>query len=162
MNGSIGVKFDQFLDGGTPVAGDQAVGLRNGQNYRFDISSVNNGSTISKAFHQIAHGFVIGNILRFNNAGLFVLAQADNAADADVVGIVSAVDDADNFVLLFGGFVTNLVPVLVAGSVYYLSPTAAGAMTAVAPVTPGQIFKPLLIAYSTSTGFWLNYQGQQL
>lgn len=157
----IGVKFDQFLDGGVPQSGDQFVGLRNGQNYRFDGGSINNGTTLSKEFVQVAHGFAIGDIVRLNG-GTFVTAQANNAANADVVGIVSAVGDADHFILQFAGFVINLAPVLVAGSVYYLDPTTAGAMTAVAPATPGQILKPLLIAYSTQTGFWLNYQGQQL
>ncbi len=156
----IGVKFDQFLDGGTPIAGDEVVGLRNGNNYRFDFSSFN-GYSLSKEFMQAAHGFVIGQILRLNGA-VFVLAQADSAANADVVGIVAAVTDVNNFVLQFGGFVQNLTPVLVSGTDYYLDPAVAGAMTATAPTTPGQIFKPLLIAYSTSTGFWLNYQGQQL
>jgi hypothetical protein len=154
----IGVKFDQFLDGGVPQAGDQAVGLRNGQNYRFDISSIG-GFSISKEFTQVAHGFSIGEILRLNGA-VFVLAQADMAANADVVGIVSAVTDADNFVLLFGGFVENLIPVLAAGTVYFLDAAVAGAMTAVPPAVIGQVRKPLLIAYSTSTGFWLNYNGQ--
>ncbi len=154
----IGVKFDQFLDGGTPQAGDEAVGLRNGQNYRFDISSIN-GLSLSKQFTQALHGFAIGDILRLN-AGIFVLAQANNAANADVVGIVSAVVDANNFILQFGGFVQNLAPLFAAGTVYYLDPGVAGAMTAVVPVVPGEVRKPLFIAYSTSTGFWLNYIGQ--
>lgn len=153
----IGVKFDQFLDGGAPQAGDQAVGLRNGQNYRFDISSIN-GETLSKEFTQVAHGFVLGNWVRFDGAN-FVLAQANNAVNADVVGIVAAVVDANQFVLQFAGFVSNLVPVLVPGTVYFLDPAVAGGMTAVVPVVPGQIRKPLFIAYATSAGFYLNYMG---
>ena len=154
----IGVKFDQFLNGGAPQAGDEAVGLRNGQNYRFDISSIN-GETLSKEFIQVAHGFVIGNWLRFDGAN-FQLAQANNAANADVVGIVSSVIDANTFILQFAGFVSNLIPVLFAGTVYFLDPAVPGAMTAVVPVTPGQIRKPLFIAYATSAGFYLNYNGQ--
>jgi hypothetical protein len=154
----IGVKFDQFLNGGTPQAGDEAVGLRNGQNYRFDISGIN-GAVLAKEFTQAAHGFAIGEILRLN-AGVFVLAQADAAANADVVGIVAAVIDVNTFLLQFGGFVQNLIPVLVAGTAYFLDAATAGAMTAVPPAVVGQIRKPLLIAYSTTTGFWLNYQGQ--
>lgn len=154
----IGVKFDQFLDGGVPQAGDQAVGLRNGQNYRFDISALG-GFSLTKEFTQVAHGFVLGQIVRLNGA-VFVLAQADAAANSDVVGIVAAVDDADHFTLLFAGFVENLIPVLVPGTVYFLDAAVAGDMTAVPPAVVGQVRKPLFIAYSTTTGFWLNYNGQ--
>ncbi len=154
----IGVKFDQFLDGGVPTQGDQAVGLRNGQNYRFDISSLG-GFSLTKEFTQVAHGFALGEVVRLNGA-VFVLAQANNVANAEVVGIVAAVDDADHFTLLFAGFVENLAPVFAAGTVYFLDPAVAGGMTAVVPVVPGEVRKPLFVAYSTSTGFWMNYLGQ--
>ncbi len=155
-----GVKFSSFVDGGTPIAGDEVVGLRNGLNTRFDFSSFN-GFSLSKEFTQALHGLALGQVVRFDGAN-FVLAQADVPANADVVGIVSAVIDPNNFILQFAGFVENLAPLLFAGAVYFLDDAIAGGMTAVAPVVPGQVRKPLLIAYSTSSGFWLNYQGQVL
>ncbi len=88
-------------------------------------------------------------------------AQADSAANADVVGIVSSVADADNFELQLGGYVINLAG-LTAGDVYFLDPAVPGAMTTVAPVAVGEIRKPVFIAATTTAGFWLNYNGQQL
>jgi hypothetical protein len=155
-----GVKFSSFIDGGTPQAGDEVVGLRNGLNSRFDFSSFN-GFSLSKEFTQVLHGLALGQVVRFDGVN-FVLAQANLPANADVVGIVSAVIDPNNFILQFAGFVENLAPVLVAGTVYFLDDAIPGGMTAVNPVIPGEVRKPLLIAYSTSAGFWLNYQGQVL
>ncbi len=153
---SGGVKFSQFEIGGLPIAGDQVVGLRDNVNTIFNVESATSSITIN----QVGHGFVLGNILRLN-AAIYVLAQADNATDANVVGIVSSVADANNFQLQLGGYVINLVG-LTAGSVYFLDPAVAGAMTTVEPVAVGEIRKPVFIAATTTAGFWLNYNGQQL
>lgn len=155
-----GVKFSSFVDGGAPQAGDEVAGLRNGINTLFDFSTFN-GFTLSREFNQVAHGLVLGQVVRFDGIN-FVLAQANLPANADVVGIVAAVIDANNFILQFGGFVQNLIPLLIPGTVYFLSDIVAGGMTAVNPVVVGEVRKPLLISYSTTTGFWLNYQGQVL
>lgn len=161
---SPGTKFSQFNFGGQPVAGDLAAGLRNGRDTLFDIAGSGPPSTLTLTVNQIGHGFLAGNVLRLNGA-VYVLAQANNAVNAEVVGIVSSVIDANDFILQFAGVIVNLpVPIspLTPGGVYFLSPTAAGAMTLVAPVTPGQILKSLLIANTTTSGFWLNNLGQQL
>lgn len=157
-----GVKFSQFVNGGAAKAGDRAAGLRNGNNTLFDISAFN-GAVLSRQITQAAHGFTVGEIITFNPGTLlYVLAQADNAADAEVIGIVTAIIDVNNFILQFGGYVSGLTIPLVAGTVYFLSPTIAGAMTSTAPTTPGQVRKSLLFSDSTSSGYWQNYQGQQL
>lgn len=157
---SGGVKFSNFVNGGLPVAGDRVVGLRtiNGtvQNTIFNFNS----SGFAIDINQVAHGFVVGNIIRLNGA-VYILAQADNATDANVIGIVSAVEDADNFQIQLGGYITGLAG-LVAGSTYFLDPAVAGAMTTVEPVALGQIRKPVFIAASATAGFWFNYNGQQL
>lgn len=157
---SPGVKWSQFPLAATVVSGDIFVGLRGGINYQFDaITSLTPSSTILPV-NQAGHGFVAGNIVRFNGV-TYVLAQANNATNANVFGIVSGVIDANNFNLTLSGYVNTLVG-LTPGSVYFLNPGVAGVMTSVAPTTPGQIYKPVLIANSATSGVWLNYQGNQL
>lgn len=155
-----GVHFSQFQFGGATIAGDQVVGLRNGLNTRFDIADTS-GDELSIDITQNAHGFVVGNILRINNLGVYVLAEADNAADANVVGFCAAVLSVNQFTLQFAGLMRNLAGLTV-GSPYYLSPNVAGAFTIVPPALPGLIFKPLFIAISGTTAIWLNYAGLQL
>src|SRR4029079_207334 len=94
------------------------------------------------------------DVLRFDGAD-FVLAQADSEANAAVVGMVSAVADANHFWVSQIGFLSNLdngpyTP----GDVYYLSPNTPGVLTNVKPTTVGQVELPCFIANGTDTGFW--------
>ncbi len=157
---AIGVQFTQFNGPVTPQAGDIIVGVRNGLNYQFNYQS--GGSTSSNSLitviTQTAHGFTAGQIVYFNGAQ-YALAKADTAADAEVVGIVASVIDANDFNLLTGGYVTAL-SALVPGSVYFLSDSTAGALSTTEPSTAGHISKPLLIATSNTTAFFFNWRGK--
>lgn len=156
-----GVKFGQFINGGSPQAGDMAAGLRAGNNTLFDLSGFN-GAALARQIIQAAHGFTVNTVLRFDSGTLmYVRAQADNAADAEVLGIVAAVIDLNTFVLQFGGYLTGLTPLTIA-TMYFLSDVTAGLLTSTPPVTVGTIRKPLLFTDSTTSAYWLNYQGQQL
>jgi len=115
------------------------------------------GTTVVRTITQTAHGFVANNVVRLSGS-IFVLAQADNAVDAEVTGIVSQVIDANNFVLTTHGYATGLSG-LTAGAVYFLSPTTAGALTTTEPSTPGQVSKPVLLADTTVTGYFFNFRG---
>lgn len=106
---------------------------------------------------QAAHGFTVGQILSFNGSA-YVLAMADVVADSEVVGIVSSVIDSGHFSLTPGGLVSGLSG-LTAGSVYFLSPTSAGALTTTEPTAVGQVSKPLMIAISTTSGYFINMRG---
>ncbi len=160
FSNSPGVKFSQFLNGLAPQLGDQFVGLRAGTNYRFDGSPLGTSGQLSREISQAAHGFTVGEILQFNGT-IWVLSQADNAADANSLGIVSFIDDVNDFELTLYGYVPGLSG-LVAGDNYFLDPTVAGGMTTTAPVTVGQIRKPIFTADSTTSGYFYNYNGQQL
>lgn len=155
-----GVKFSQFSNAGPLAAGDEIVGLRNGTNSRFDAPVSGSSTALARNIVQATHGFAVGNVLRFNGA-IYVLAQGDSAANADALGIVTGIVNANEFTFQFGGYVVGL-SALTAGAVYFLSAGVAGAMTAVAPTVPGQVRKPLLVADSATTGYWLNYNGQVL
>jgi len=157
---SPGVKFSQFLNGLNPQLGDQFVGLRSGTNYRFDGSPTGTTGQLSREISQTAHGFTVQQIVRFNGT-LYVLAQGDSAADADVLGMVSAVDDVNDFELTLYGYVPGLSG-LTPGADYFLDPTVAGGMTLTAPSTPGQVRKALFTADSATSGYFYNNGGQQL
>src|SRR6266566_1712960 len=82
---------------------------------------------------QTAHGFVVGNVVRLSGSS-FTLAKADNATDAEVIGIVSGVLDANTFILVTLGKIGGLTG-LIAGTTYFLSSTTAGALTDTEPIT---------------------------
>ena len=119
-----------------------------------------NVDSIHSNITQNAHGFSVGNVLRIqNSATTYIKAQADTAVNAEVVGIVSSVTDANNFVLVTFGRVTGLSG-LTKGAVYFLSDSTAGLMTTTEPTPNGtKVSKPLLVADSTTSGFFTNNRG---
>lgn len=109
---------------------------------------------------QTAHGFAVGNVLRIqNSATTYLKAQANTAANAEVVGIVSAVVDANTFTLISFGLITGLSG-LTKGTVYFLSDITAGLLTATEPTPDGtKVSKPLLVANGTTSGYFVNHRG---
>jgi len=100
---------------------------------------------------QTAHGLSVGDIVRSNGtAGQFTKAQADSAADAEVIGIVTVVTDANNFTVTTEGYITTGVPTATAGTVFFLSASSAGALTSTEPSTVGQISIPLLTVITSA------------
>lgn len=124
------------------------------------FSAFNTGVAIAvrKRVTQVAHGLSVGNVVRLNGAGAFVTAQANSAANALAVGIVSQVVDADTFFLTEEGYINTLAG-LVAGSIYYLSPSVAGALTLTKPTTVGQVVRPMIIADSATSGYVMYFEG---
>lgn len=97
---------------------------------------------------QVAHGFAVGDVLRSSGTdGAYAKAQADSEANAEVIGIVTVVTDADNFTLVLSGKVdvAAAVPNQTAGTVLYLSDSTAGALTATEPSAVGSISKPVAV-----------------
>ncbi len=127
------------------------------------ITAASNGSTTSgtaltDTITQASHGFSVGDVVYLNGA-TYTKAKADNTATAEAVGIVFTVTNANVFVLLTSGKVTGLSG-LTAGLVYFLSDATAGLLTATQPVTVGNVSKPLLVADSTTSGYFINYRGK--
>ena len=115
------------------------------------------GESLEKDITQTTHGLVVGDVVRLSGAN-YVKAQANSAANAEVVGIVSAVTDANNFTLNYGGRITGLSG-LSAGTVYFLDDDTAGLLTATEPTDESDITKPLLIADATTSGYFFNLRG---
>ena len=132
----------QDVGGGTPglpaVDGSLLLNLPGG-----------GGTSTSQSVAQAAHGLAVGEMVRHNGIA-YVKAQADSLANSQVVGMVSAVADADNFTLTTAGLVTGLAG-RTAGSLYYLSAITAGAALASAPTGYGQPARAIYIAVSTTS-----------
>jgi len=109
------------------------------------------GSALAVEVTQPSHGFAVGDIIRLNGINTYAKAQANSAANAEVVGIVTIVTDADNFAYTTEGAVTAGVPAVAAETVLFLSATTAGALTATAPTTAGYINLPLAVVTQNAT-----------
>lgn len=154
-NGSETFPFEQLSPGDVRIQGNNIY--IDGTNV--EIPGFIGGSSTGSAvpITQTAHGFSLGDILYFNGTN-YAKAQADNSTHAEVLGIVSNVGDSNHFTLTTSGLVTGLSS-LTPGQTYWLDPTTAGRLTSTEPTASGQIDKPLLIATSSTSGYFVNYRG---
>lgn len=152
---------------GTPSAGTATLYVKtDGKLYskddagtEYDLTATGSGTDPTLySVAQTSHGFSVGNVLRLSGASTYAKALANSAANAEVVGIVQTVTDANNFVLRTGGKVTGLSG-LTANSTYFLSDVTAGLLTTTAPTASTSVSKPLLFADTTTTGFFFNMRG---
>jgi len=91
------------------------------------------GTSATKDVNQTGHGFAVGDVIKSNGTNNeYEKAQADSGANAQSVGIVTTVDDANNFTYTPSGPIITLSG-LTAGDVYYLDDTTAGDVTTTAP-----------------------------
>jgi len=103
---------------------------------------------------QIAHTFVVGDIIQLSGDGTFILAIADTQDNAEkVLGVVSSVGipSVDNFSYRpIGRYVKNLnlTGIGSVGDVLYLDNTIPGTITATKPA----ISKPIYIKINDTTG----------
>lgn len=116
---------------------------------------------IEDNYNVTSHGFSEGDVIGMNGSS-FHLAQADNVPDAEVIGFVSLVIDANNFKLFIIGAFSGFFGLLTPGGTYFLDPVDAGTVTDIQPRASGQVIKPLFIATSTTNGIWLNQRGNKI
>lgn len=158
---------DPIVDIYLPVLAANQVWMMNAtatQIEAFDLSGglvpvVQTTTNVAITVSQTAHGLVAGDIVRCSGTNTYVKAQADSAANAEVVGIVTAVADADTFTLSVGGLINSGLSLLTSGSIYYLSPSSAGGYTATKPTTATQVVKPVFIAITATSAIWTNMLG---
>lgn len=123
-----------------------------------DASGGGSGDALTLDVNQSGHGLAVQDVVKLSGSGTYAKAQANSEANAEVVGIVSAVADTDNFTLTMYGLVTGFSG-LTAATVYYLDDDTAGLLTTTEPTDAGDISKPVLIARTTTSGFFVNYRG---
>lgn len=120
-------------------------------------------STVTVA--QTSHGFSVGDIIRqTSTVDVYAKAKADTASNAEVIGMVTTVTDANNFVYSLPGLITSAgIPSGTTGDIYFLSAATAGALTTTDPTIAGSIgyvSKPLItLLTSGSIGYFHNFRG---
>ena len=120
--------------------------------------------TLREVITQPAHGFAVGDVLRWDaGSAKYRLAMADSAENAEVVGVVDTVDDASNFKLVYSGYldVSTLAGITV--PVLFLSGASAGKLVTTPPSSIGSVIKPVLTKANNTNGYVLtNYLGTQI
>lgn len=124
-------------------------------------------NSVKETFTQATHGFVVGNAIRFDatqgSSGAFVLAKADTAVNAEVIGVVGSVQDNDNFTVVYHGAIS--IPALagISHPALFLSDSVAGGITHNPPSAIGSIIKPVILRSQSGTRYnVVNYLGTQI
>lgn len=125
-----------------------------------EFSSGGGGDAIKKRYNQSAHGFAVGQVIAYDGSN-FVLKSAAQGDTNETLGLVSRIDDINNFTLTYSGFfdATSLTG-LSANTVYFVSAAVAGAITPNAPIGLGEENRPILIMQTPTTGIVVQYRGQ--
>jgi hypothetical protein len=129
---------------GTCLSSLSAAGLI-GYSGMSGYSGYSGMATIITNVAQANHNFTVGTVIRSLSAGAYTAALADNATNAEAVGIVTQVVDPNNFVYTQYGPTTTGVPADAANTALFLSDTVAGLLTAVEPTAVGHVSKPMAI-----------------
>ena len=82
-------------------------------------------TNFARKFTQVGHGFVIGDQIYRDDAGVWALAQADDLVTMRN-GMVEQAIDVDNFVVVYMGLMTWTAHGLLLNSSHFLSQTVPG------------------------------------
>jgi hypothetical protein len=118
---------------------------------------VGSSSATSISVSQTNHGFSVGQAVYFNGS-IYQLGNANSAASSEIIGLVSAIQDASDFTIATSGQITGLTG-LTPGTVYFLSDSVAGSLQATDVTNPGHISLPLFVATSTTGGVFYKQRG---
>ena len=116
-----------------------------------------------------SHGFDsndIGKAVRSSGTdGQFVVARANSAPNAEVVGVITSIDTANQYTITTSGFVDVVaaVPTATAGTVFFLAEAADSQLTSTEPTTVGAVSKPVaVITESNAKMLLIHYRGEVL
>ena len=113
---------------------------------------------------QSNHSLTVGMPIKVTGANQYAAAQANSAANAEVVGIVTSVASSSAFTMTLAGEVTTATAVpdsTSPGDIVYLSASSAGAVTTTEPSTAGQISKPIgVITEANNKMIMLPFRGE--
>ena len=153
------------------------------------ITSVNLNSIGSRILAQIPlvssdysfeEGITAGDVIRYDvsdeSAKQYKTSLANNAENAEVVGVVESIDDDTMNVVIFGQisfpsdkFVDNTPAGTIDGAsggndIFFLSPSITGGVQNIAPFQPTEVVKPVLqkMDDGTNNAVVLNYIGYSI
>lgn len=115
---------------------------------------------------QVGHGFTVGDVVRWDPVATvpgYTAARADSATNAEVAGVVSKVDTADNFEITYHGYIE--IPAIsgISAPVWFLSATKGGSLDITPPSALGTVVKPVITRNSNGSGHLvMNYLGTQI
>jgi hypothetical protein len=162
LNLTSSTTISSFIDDDTFATASATSGATSESIKAYVDSSSSSGISTLTSVNQTAHGLAVEDVIKIKNmAGHYEKAQADSAANAEVVGIVTVVTDSANFTFVSGGQTLEMTG-LTANSVYFLDPSTAGLLTLTEPTTAGQISRPVLYTDSSTSGFYLPYRGVEV
>jgi len=127
-------------------------------------------SNTQRTFTVVGHGLAVGEAVRIRSAtGGLTSAIATTPAEAEAIGIVSAIDGNDVSVVQ-SGFISGLesstkIQSITGGEVFFLSRTITGGLTTSPPsYVEGSnlVQKPMFIGFGNGSGYVLPYIGQQV
>lgn len=111
-------------------------------------------------------GYTFGSVIRLTSTSGYTLAQANNADNAEVVGVLSDLKSSYSIVTLSGKIEGNFTTVsggtLSPGCVYFLDAATAGFITTSEPNTVGQVSKPVIVGLGETAGMIVQYRGNYL
>lgn len=105
----------------------------------------------------VANTFASGDIIR-RTAGGYVKAQADSAANAEVMGIVESASGA-SFTVVYAGKLNKAGHGFTVGAVLFLSAGTAGLLTETEPSAATQVSKPVGIVLDANYILVVNMRG---
>ena len=159
-------KFSQFVQGGVMQSPNMPVGLATGANtiWTYDGENGPGNGTIINQSTTVPIPLTVGMWMRINAAGLYTPALADNAQDAEVVGVITQIIDSEHFFIQQSGYIptsANVFSGLTAtiGSAYFLSAVTPGLMVPFDVQQNNLVSKPLFVLDSASSGWVLDYRG---
>ena len=123
---------------------------------------------VTRTITTTNHGLVVGEAVRIRSAtGGVTSAIGNSPENAEAIGIVSTVVDANNVKVTQSGFVSGLgsstkIESITGGEVYFLSRTVSGGLTTTAPsYNEGDtlVQKAMFIGVDDDSGFVLPYIG---
>ena len=118
------------------------------------------GERIEKEYAQVGHGFSVGEVVAWSGT-TFIKAIADGTQDGgEVIGFVSEVPDANNFTVIFGGYIDGITALgLSGGTTYFLSTTVAGGISPYDTEVFDTISKPVLTTFTDDEALVFQYRG---
>jgi hypothetical protein len=122
------------------------------------IATSNDLTSVQQTVFQ-ANTFNAGQVIYYNlTTSLYELAKADSEATAEVCGVVTSADAAA-FTFVSGGIIDITGLSFASGLCYWLSPTTAGALTTLKPLTVGHVQKPVIITLTGGAAAVVNMRG---